>query len=232
MGRAIVVIFLLLSGLFFISNSWIFASEKNDTLDPFISQYEYLLQDQKVELATKMLNNRYSELESYFEGESEAQLETLNRLVQNTIEDPYHHADTFILFVEAGVDPEPEKYLLSKVDELKVLVENAETSPSLVTEKWANLEPAMSHYFKGESVNSITSTMDLYVNNPTAGTQQSLVRDLDHLILEEDESLTYDAFIWTAIIIGSTILLTLVYVGYRKYRAEKEETQVKQKLNS
>lgn len=45
---------------------------------------------------------------------------------------------------------------------------------------------------------------------------------------QKTESLQLSLFLWAVVIIGGCIIMTLIYVGYRKYKGEKERKHQKE----
>ncbi|WP_431799133.1 sporulation protein YpjB [Halobacillus andaensis] len=230
MGRAILIVFLTAAGMIFLCSHWASASTEKEQWQSFVQQYSYLIEDGKYELAEKMLDNRYDDLASYYEEKSVPHLQTFNQLAEDFKQNP-QNADALMEFIELSLAENEEADVVERLKEIQVLVENSEADRVSVMEKWTNLSPLLKLNFPKQDVESATTAFLNYGETSTLDSQQTVLNYLDHVVPEETNN-KYDAFIWTAIIIGGSILITLVYVSYRKYRAEKEYQQKKQKLNS
>ncbi|GGF09526.1 hypothetical protein GCM10010954_04950 [Halobacillus andaensis] len=228
MGRAILIVFLSLTGIIFVCNQWITADTNDENLEPFVEQYRYLVFDGKYDLAEKMLDNRYQELETYYEEKSILHKQTFAQLAGNTNQNPEEMIH-LLNFLDLSVSANDEVVVTEKLKEIQVLAENSDVNRTEVLEKWTSLSPFIELYFPQEEVNYVNDALQSYHTSSSLETQQSLLYYLDNMIPEDTKENSYDAFIWTAMIIGGSIIGTLFYVGYRKYRAEKE--QVKEKQN-
>ncbi|MFC7060438.1 sporulation protein YpjB [Halobacillus seohaensis] len=229
MGRAILTIILSFACLVFLSNHWLLASSEDQKWDSFITQYRYLIQDEKYELAERMLNNRFSEMESYFEGESPAQKEKLEQLSTAAIDDP-KRAEELIYFLKASIQPDPNEFAVGLTMDILNSVEVMERKQ--VIKQWTTIAPTLNYFLKPTEIQRVNEAMSHYQSSESLETKQFVMQQLELISTESSEQRKYDAFIWTAIIIGTTILCTLVYVGYRKYKAERELNKEKRKLNS
>ncbi|MFG6148707.1 sporulation protein YpjB [Halobacillus sp. B23F22_1] len=227
MGRAILIVFLSLAGIIFVCNQWITADTNDENLEPFVEQYRYLVFDGKYDLAEKMLDNRYQELENYYEEKSLAHKQTFAQLAGNTNQNPEQIVH-LLNFLDLSISPDEEKLVKEKLKEIQILAENSDINRTDVLEKWTSLSSFIELYFPQEKVHYVNEALQSYHASSSLETQQSLLYYLDYMIPEDEKDNTHDAFIWTAIIIGGSIIGTLFYVGYRKYKAEKELVKEKQ----
>ncbi|MCP3025872.1 sporulation protein YpjB [Halobacillus sp. A5] len=230
MGRAVLIVSLTLLGFMFAYSQWVSADTKDKDWSAFVAQYTYLIADGKYELAEKMLENRYEDLAVYYEERSPAHRETFDQLAENVKRDSYE-AQSLIQFFEFSLTSDEEKAVIEKLKEIQLLVENSDADRTIVMDEWTSLSPVIGITFPEADVESVSNALENYYQSNTLNSQQTVLYYLKELIPEETER-TYDAFIWTAAIISGTIIVTLAYVGYRKYKAEKAQQRKKQKLNS
>ncbi|WP_173916312.1 sporulation protein YpjB [Halobacillus sp. Marseille-Q1614] len=234
MGRAIAaVLLMMLVSILLCVQATATTSPDHGKWDSFVTQYHYLLADGKTELAEKMLNNRLSEMETYYEGQPIQQEQTFEKLKSEAVEAP-EKAARFLSFLEVSANPEPKQLLALKTSALQVQVKEAEISPQAAAEQWEQLLPVMGIYFPTDQIEAVSQIMSGYVMNGSPDSVQPLIDSLEVLAVEAEKDTQYDAVIWTVIIIGTTILLTLGYVSFRKFQAEKSQkkSRSKQKLNS
>jgi sporulation protein YpjB len=71
---------------------------------------------------------------------------------------------------------------------------------------------------------------NLIAKSPNAQMQVEVMKeDLERIFLNAKEDSADPSLVWVIITTGSAILITLTYVGWRKYKGEKEKKRVKSK---
>ncbi|WP_082234005.1 sporulation protein YpjB [Halobacillus massiliensis] len=234
MGRAIAAVLLvMLVSILLCVQAAASTSPGQGKWDSFVTQYQFLIADNKIELADKMLNNRRAEMESYYEEKPKEQRILFEQLMAQTVEAP-EDPGKFLTFLEVTANPEPELLLARKADSIQENVLKSKFIPEKNLAIWEQLVPTLSLYFNEGEVQDAAIAMNSYVNTETEDSQKIVVDSLEPITAASEEDLRYNTVVWTVILIGTSILLTLGYVSYRKYQAEKKrkKTHSKQRLNS
>ncbi|UOR12476.1 sporulation protein YpjB [Halobacillus amylolyticus] len=237
MGRAILICFVVSLSLWIPSNDHHkFIHAEQNTWSSFTEQYRHLFHDEKYELANRMLNNRQKEMEQYISTLSYQHQETFNKLLYPIItiqsDKQKMEVEKFLSFMNAMGSDHPQKYARQELKSLRNQLNQTDQDRSSIVSNWNALVPTLQLYFDQGELSVVTNSMIVFGNSETLAAKQEVVRRLDKLLEDKPSVISYDAFIWTAAIIGCTILITLVYVAARKYVAEKKEKKAGDKLNS
>ncbi|UOQ93566.1 sporulation protein YpjB [Halobacillus shinanisalinarum] len=240
MGRAILICFVVSLSLWIPNNGHHkYIHAEHNTWSSFTEQYRHLYHDEKYELANRMLNNRQKEMEQYISTLSNQHQEMFNKLIDPIIsvqsQEQKVEVEKFLSFINAMGSDHPQKYARQELQTLRNQInqiDQIDQDRASFVNNWKALLPTLQLYFDQKELSVVTQSVAVFGNSEMLATQQDVVRRLDKLLEDETPVINYDAFIWTAVIIGCTILITLIYVGARKYVAEKKEKKTHDKLNS
>jgi|GEM_PF-6825567 len=223
MGRAILV--LLCSVIFTLTpmNKHLYLSGHSEDWTSFFLQYKLLIQDGKYELAGKALNNRRAELENYMETLSPQKEEIGKELLQSVVIDLQRtssvEVDQLLTFMETVSAN-------NHVENINTLVFNYKNSlgdnPYLTGEElqkeWEKVVPSLLTYYSYDQLIPIDEQLSQFTEGDSEQIRETIAVELNQLP-EAVPTLSMEALIWTALIIGGTILITLAYVAFRKYQA-------------
>ncbi|MDC3415362.1 sporulation protein YpjB [Aquibacillus salsiterrae] len=100
----------------------------------------------------------------------------------------------------------------------------------LLNEKWAIIKPALQLSLSEEQYKKVSKSYQAFYENPdrTENVEQLITVFRDTTILDvsntthKKDSMT---FIWLIFVVGGLITLTLSYVAWKKYKAEKNKNQ-------
>ncbi|WP_226579298.1 sporulation protein YpjB [Halobacillus litoralis] len=215
MGRAILIficslIFTL--GPLSLTEGW--AEKPPNEWETFVNHYRSLVVDGKEELARRMLDQRSADIEEYVQTLSERDQEIWSRLIQTdgkAMEES--GVESALTFLEAVSSEDRVLFLKGKVNELTYLVKMSEPENFLV--QWEIIRPTLSRFSDQQEIMFTEQMIHQYTIQNSEMTQNRLIEQLNLLVKEEEA----DAIIWTILTVGGSILLTLVYVGGKKYRA-------------
>ncbi|UOQ42725.1 sporulation protein YpjB [Halobacillus salinarum] len=206
---------------------------KSNDWDSFVSQYRLLVNDGKVELADRMLNNRLPDMEKYTETLPVKQREVWQKLVTPLLNHnegtplTLKEAEPFLKYMDTLSFEDPAQ----KVNEIfkdweNQLKQQTITSTELVSD-WEALKPTASVFYSTAGLKQFSSSLEEWKLQNSDSTREQLVFSLNELIREHPAVLDKEAFLITAIFVIGAILLTLAYVGIRKFIAEKEKNKVR-----
>ncbi|MFQ3542995.1 sporulation protein YpjB [Halobacillus rhizosphaerae] len=237
MGRAVLLTMVTVVFLLMPLITYGQMASKQAEWDSFTTQYRYLINDGKFELAERMLNNRLPEMEQYIETLPNLQQKEWKILVQpllnqsgNTIVKPAD-AEPFLFYMETISMDNPEAALNSQLNDWSERISKHEMNSEQLLSVWNVYEPAIQVFYSRQGVSQLSRHIDEW-QKQEAGEKEQVIESLQKLTAEHPLALSNDAFIMTAMIIGCSILLTLSYVGLRKFKAEKSEITVRRKSNS
>ncbi|WP_181348265.1 sporulation protein YpjB [Thalassobacillus sp. CUG 92003] len=249
MGRVLKIAGLILLCIFLFPNGIKAEGLNQDDMQQFIRQYHHLLIDDKIELSKRMYNLNKDKLGAYVEANHKSQRPLFEELIAKLDSAEGERAEWttysygLVVLLDSMVEQNSGKLYRASVAELKQETQNINYTPDASAENalrhventWQQIAPATEMLHSSDK----RQTMDLLVEQLTAQTDpeemeywsSQLLEMLSDEPLETETGMSRDALFWTVLIVGGCIILTLAYVGYRKYEAEKAE-RVKAKSNS
>ncbi|SFF61683.1 Sporulation protein YpjB (SpoYpjB) [Halobacillus alkaliphilus] len=223
MGRAILI--LLCSVIFTLTpmNKHLYLSGHSEDWTVFFLQYKLLIQDGKYELASKALNNRRTELENYLESLSPQKEEIGKELLQSVVTSEQGansaDADRLFIFIETV---NPTNYLENINNLVFNYKKNLDADSYLTDEElqneWEKVVPSLLTYYSYEQLIPIGEQLSQLSDGDSYQIRETMAVELDQLP-EALPALSGEALLWTVLLIGGTILITLAYVAARKYQA-------------
>ncbi|MGR9049941.1 hypothetical protein ACQ4XT_15050 [Halobacillus faecis] len=219
MGRVILVficslIFTLVpSGL---THSW---SEESPDWEAFATQYRRLAADGKFELAERLWNSKYAEMEQYVQTLSDDHKEAWIQL------DIYSSTDDFketrweeglITFLEVSSSNNPYPVIAEKLEHFS---NTSVTSVSLedIQEEWNLIRPVVTNYVDVVKVNEVDQALHELAIIDSINGRENFSGKITELVKGQYQQ-DWNTFLSTAIFIGGAILVTLLYVGAINYR--------------
>ncbi|MFD2925792.1 sporulation protein YpjB [Halobacillus naozhouensis] len=237
MGRALMLCFVVCLSLFVPNiNESKYINADHHSWSVFSEQYYHLMEDEKYGLANRMLNNRRAEMEQYINTLSKQHQETFYELIQPIAREQRDisemEVDKFLFYVETVGNHRPEDFIRNELHSLREHLSQADVPATEVVSHWQSLLPTLKLYIEQEGLDPVSQAIEDYTSSGTLVAKQEIAKQLDKLLDDKSSLIGFDAFLWTAAVIGATILITLIYVGARKYVAEKREKHARDKLNS
>ncbi|WP_079530115.1 sporulation protein YpjB [Halobacillus hunanensis] len=237
MGRALLLCFVVCLSLFvpsFNDSKHIYAD--HNTWSEFSDQYRHLVEDEKYGLANRMVNNRRTEMEQYINTLSTQHQETFYELIQPIVKEQKDISNSevnkFLFYVNIVGSHRPEDSIRNELHSLREQLSQADVPVADIASRWQSLLPTLKLYLERDEFKPVSQSIEDYTRSETLAAKQEVDNQLDKLLDDKSSLIGFDAFLWTAAIIGTTILITLIYVGTRKYVAEKREKHARDKLNS
>ncbi|QAS50796.1 hypothetical protein [Halobacillus litoralis] len=221
MGRAIIILCSLIFTL--IPLSQIEGTEKNlSSWESFITQYNWLVMDEKYELADRLLNNRLPEMEQYVQTLSPRHQDTWRQLNETpAINSETKRSEQIIVFIEIFTSSQPHEIVREKLEVLSSSIENPQNSSLELNELWENISPAVSTIYEAEVVDTAKVSFNKLTVKDSMNERKQLIAHLNK-IKQTDDGIAGDAVIWTAFIVGGTILITLLYVSLRQFKSRSK----------
>ncbi|WP_394217375.1 hypothetical protein [Halobacillus trueperi] len=219
MGRAMLLficslIFTLIpSGLV---HSW---SEAPPDWDSFASQYRRLAADGKFDLAERLWNSTYAEMEQYVQTLPDSHKESWTHL--NIYSSTDDHEETrwkegVITFLEVTSSDHPYPILAEKLEHLSDRTVSSVPIED-IKEEWNLIRPVVLNYVNKAKVNEADQSLqELSVMETHTGREHFSGKILE--LVKEKSQQDWSTFLLTAIFIGGAILVTLLYVGAMNYR--------------
>lgn len=229
MGRAVLVC--LISSLFFTHTPTVYGDYAYSDWEDFADQYQLLIQDGRHSLASKLMNKRLPELETYMKDQSE-EVQEVWKQISKPFYDEVPSIDEAVdlrRFVEFLYASDQETWVDSQWNLFRNDVIDVYLPSEEIKQKWDMLYPFFSLNQNEERLSSIDVTVTQLSQTDTISTRQHLVKQME----EEKVERTFqeNAFMVTIFIIGGAIILTLVYVAGRRFVANKK-TASKRSENS
>ncbi|MCA1009451.1 sporulation protein YpjB [Halobacillus halophilus] len=223
MGRAILI--LLCSVIFTLTpmNKHLYLSGNSEDWTPFFMQYKLLLQDGKYELASKVLNNRRTELENYLESLSPEKEEIGKELLQSVVTGKQGaqlaDAERLVIFIETVNSTNYLENINNLVfDYKKNLSADSYLTNEELQNEWEKVVPSLLTYYSYDQLIPIGEQLSKLSEGDSYQIRETMAVEMDQLP-EALPALSGDALLWTVVLIGGTILLTLAYVAAKKYQA-------------
>ncbi|ASF39673.1 hypothetical protein CEH05_11225 [Halobacillus halophilus] len=223
MGRAILV--LLCSVIFTLTpmNKHLYLSGHSEDWSAFFLQYKLLIQDGKYELAGKALNNRRAELENYMESLSPQKEEIGKELLQSLMVDlPKTNSveiGQLLIFIETVSANNHVENINTLVFNYKnSLGDNPYLTGGELQSEWEKVVPSLLTYYSYDQLIPIAEQLSQFAEGDSDQIRETLAVELNQLP-EAVPALSMEALLWTVLLIGGTILITLAYVAFRKYQA-------------
>jgi hypothetical protein len=236
MGRAILAILCsVLFALTPINHHGKMEIHASQEWDAFTVQFKYLVSDDKYELAERMLNNRLPQMEQYVETLTLEQRQMWQTLVMplttGSSQDFKKDSERFIMFMEAVTDDDPDLFAEQALSEFRTDLENVFIPVDRISQKWERLEPTIQVFYPNVEIEDVTASILTLNLSDTIETRKTALIQIDD-ILEHTTSLNLDALLWTAFMIGGTIILTLSYVSIRKFKGGQATLPSRKSENS
>ncbi|KHE67141.1 sporulation protein YpjB, partial [Halobacillus sp. BBL2006] len=117
------------------------------------------------------------------------------------------------------------------LSELRMDLENVFIPVDQISQKWESLEPTIQVFYPDVEIEGVTDSISTLNLTDNIETRKAALFQIDDL-LEHTTSFTLDALLWTAIMIGGTIILTLSYVSIRKFKGGQATLPSRKSENS
>ena len=220
MGRAVLIC--LISSLIFTLTPHVQGETSEENLQSFAIQYSYLIQDGRHSLADKLLHKRMPEMEKYMEAQPEEYTQAWKEVVNPLLNGEANQRNTdklstFLDFLSTG---DRENWVQEQVDLVGEQVRNVYIPAEQIQEKWNELLPILPVVEDEAIVTQANILMDELIVRDHVEKREELLDVLEQL--KDRESFQMDALLWTAIVIGGTIIITLLYVAVRRWMASKK----------
>ncbi|SDO93729.1 hypothetical protein [Halobacillus aidingensis] len=219
MGRAVLLficslIFTLVpSGLL---HSW---SEGPSDWETFASQYRRLAADEKFDLAERLWNSKYAEMEQYVQTLPDHHKETWTHLDLYSSTDELEETkweEGLLTFLEVTSSENPYPVIAEKLEHFS---DRSVSSVPLedIEEEWNMIRPVVMNYVDGAKMKEANQALhELSVIDSITG-REKFSEKITELVKGKSQQ-DWNAFLSTAIFIGGAILVTLLYVGAINYR--------------
>ncbi|MBA2173891.1 hypothetical protein H0266_03155 [Halobacillus locisalis] len=122
-----------------------------------------------------------------------------------------------------------ETWIQEQIVSMEEQVRNVYIPADQIEQQWNELLPILPVVEDQSLVSQTDTLMDQLVIRDHVQNRQEILKALKEM--KERESFQLDALVWTAIVIGGTIILTLFYVAVRRWLASKK-TQSQKSENS
>lgn len=236
MGRAILMILCsVLFALTPINHHGKMEIRASQEWDIFILQFQYLISDEKYELAERMLHNRLPQMKQYVETLSPEERSMWHILVEplatNSSADFKKDAGRLVTFMNAITDENPALFTEQALSEIRQDLQNVFMPVDNIVQQWDILAPTVQVFYPEAEIERITVSISRLNANDTVAARDTAFLQINDLI-KNSKNPTLDALLWTALTIGGTIILTLSYVSIRKFKGHKAMVRSRRSENS
>lgn len=190
--------------------------------DNFEKQYTQLLEDNKKSLAQKMLDKRLPLMEQYAKRLPEKQFQqwkTLLLPVKNGQANQMQLSQ-FFTYMDYIYANDSTAWLKEEISQLRRQAGDVQVSSQQLQSNWKVIEPVLISFIPQEGLTEVSAAVSHITSNDAFYAREFLLQELDKLQLPS--ATAKDAILLTALIIGGAIIITLIYVAYRKFKASKE----------
>ncbi|REJ09712.1 hypothetical protein [Halobacillus trueperi] len=219
MGRAVLLficslIFTLVPSVHV--HSW---SEGPSDWEAFASQYRRLAADEKFDLAERLWNSKYAEMEQYIQTLPDHHKETWKHLHLYSSTDELEETrweEGLLTFLEVTSSENPYPVIAEKLD---LFSDRSVSSVPLedIEEEWNLIRPVVMNYVDRAKVKEANQALhELSIIDSITG-RENFSKKITELVKGKSQQ-DWNAFLSTAIFIGGAILVTLLYVGAINYR--------------
>ncbi|GEN53931.1 hypothetical protein [Halobacillus faecis] len=219
MGRAMLLIIcsliftLVPSGLV---HSW---SEGSPDWESFASQYRRLAADGKFDLAERLWNSKYAEMEQYVQTLPDEHKDAWASLEVHASTDKLTETrweEGLITFLIVTSSDDPYTAIEEKLESFSDL---SVSSFSLedIEEEWNMIRPVVMNYSDRSKVNEADQALQELSIMDTITSREYFIGKISELVKGNSQQ-DWNAFLSTAIFIGGAIIMTLLYVGAINYR--------------
>lgn len=233
MGRAMLLficslIFTLIpSGLV---HSW---SEGPPDWESFASQYRRLAADGKLDLAERLWNSNYAEMEQYIQTLPDHQKETWTHLDVYSSTDELEETrwkEGLLTFLEVTSSDHPHSILAEKLGHLS---DRSVSSVPLeeILDEWNWIRPVVINYADKAKVNEADQSLQELLIKDSMTARENFSGKIIALVKDKSQQ-DGSAFLSTAIFIGGAILVTLLYVGAVNYKESSKNRHTMKRGNS
>ena len=213
-----------------------------NTIPHFLDEYYEAVKEGDLSLSHNLLRYNEERLENYMQENHPDHLSEFKEIkkhalgAQRDIDSLLYEHLGLVLWLDALVNKEPRLI----VKEKEKLLENIEqyhnqigidntTSLEDIKSFWGSVLPAAALTFDEAFFQQFNHHYNLLSQADEAEEiDRILSLSIEMMQKEPGGGMSLDALVWTIIIVGGCIILTLLYVGYRKYQAEKKA--VKERL--
>ncbi|WP_028783020.1 sporulation protein YpjB [Thalassobacillus devorans] len=209
-----------------------------NTIPEFLDEYYEAIKNNDVTLSHNLLRYNEERLENYMKENHSDRIEQFHEIKKSALGNKadidsvlYGHLE-LVLWLDALVHPEPRFFKKEKIELVNSIERyhnriEPDTPVDLadIRQFWDSVLPAASLTYDDGFFQLFSRHYELLAQaeNPEE-VARILSLSLEMMQASEDEGgIRLDALLWTIIIVGGCILMTLSYVGYRKYQAEKKE---------
>ncbi|MFD1018472.1 sporulation protein YpjB [Thalassobacillus hwangdonensis] len=204
-----------------------------------VEEYYSLIKEGELELSDKFLRYNMDKLEDYIKEHKPSKHQDFTTVIKQKEQVPEYLTEMpspgmpLALWLDVLIGGEA-RYFIHEQDQMVYEIKESLQGHDLIAERdiigildrWHELLPAASLYYD-EFV--FQEYLEKYQQLDQAETREEIERTLSlslELFHHQDNQgnpFLLDALFWTITIIGGAILFTLLYVGYRKYQAEKKK---------
>lgn len=225
MGRACVIllcsVFLTLTPVV-IRYGW--AEAPPDQWEHFIAQYRLLQADGKYALAERLWNNNYEEMEQYARTLPPEYQETWRKLIEGVSSTEGHEGsrrESLFIILETASSRDPQQLINHKVQELAIRVTDKTVSHSTLQKEWLSARPLVGFNLNEAELLNIDQSFVKLSERDSLAAREVLSQRMESLLTTTDE-VELVALFSTAMMIGGSIVMTLVYVATRKYKGSSK----------
>ncbi|RWZ60282.1 hypothetical protein EQV77_03030 [Halobacillus fulvus] len=223
MGRALVIIGISLVLALLLSVQATGMQSEQKEWKAFSDQYKYLIQDQKQSLADQLLHNRLNEMGKYIETQPELVRLAWSDMKAELEAEPNSplHKERFFVFIDSLVNDDPVTFTKSQLKEFQMKVVDVTVSEGVLQEDWQRISPVVqAHFGQEETFRKLNLLVDSLSVDHTIEMREDVSEQIDLLYTKKNME---EALFWTAVLIGGTIIVTLIYVSCRKYAASRKK---------
>ncbi|MFG6114538.1 sporulation protein YpjB [Halobacillus sp. MO56] len=209
-----------------------------NTIPQFLDEYYEAVKKGDLTLSHNLLRYNEERLENYMKENHPDRMDQYNEMKKSALGSQadidsvlYGHLE-LVLWLDALVHPDP-RFFSKEKDELVNRIERYHNSIepdspvalSEIRQFWDSVLPAAALTYEDGFFQQFNQHYKLLTEaeNPE---EIARILSLSIEMLQESQNeggIRLDALLWTIIIVGGCIILTLSYVGFRKYQAEKKE---------
>ncbi|MBN9653060.1 hypothetical protein J0K78_02190 [Halobacillus sp. GSS1] len=197
-------------------HSW---SEGSPDWEAFASQYRRLAADEKFDLAERLWNSKYAEMEQYVQTLPDQHKEAWTRLdmygsTKNLEETRWEEG--LLTFLEVTSSDNPYPVITEKLEHFS---DRSLSSVPLddIEKEWNMIRPVVMNFVDKAKVQEADQALqELSIVDTVTGREHFSGKIIELVQVKSQED--WNAFLLTVLFIGGAILVTLLYVGAINYR--------------
>ncbi|MEC3885870.1 hypothetical protein VKA52_19285 [Halobacillus sp. HZG1] len=199
-----------------LAHSW---SEGSPDWEAFASQYRRLAADEKFDLAERLWNSKYAEMEQYVQTLPDQHKEAWTRLDMygstNNLEET-RWEEGLLTFLEVTSSDNPYPVITEKLEHFS---DRSLSSVPLddIEKEWNMIRPVVMNFVDKAKVQEADQALqELSIVDSVTGREHFSGKIIE--LVQVKSQGDWNAFLLTVLFIGGAILVTLLYVGAINYR--------------